>query len=250
MISLWLQLYQVNQYCIIIVKIIINFCWTGRMQSVMYHGRKQSLEKISKAIPGVWSNCSTRKFTWMRGAKEFFFLKLMGTGEQRAILGNMAHKKSKLDFGKRLFKGNKGTDEPHHEKTCLQGYQPGMTQTECSATDMSQRLEILDIESIDIILFRQMHRLICIFVVRIWHKQDFSWWGSYIPYNWTATIFSHVCARHWIWLSRPGSSVGCSSDWYLCPPPKGRGTYCFWCGSCWRRRQRDTFLSHEPVGGF
>ena len=23
---------------------------------------------------------------------------------------------------------------------------------------------------------------------------------------------------------------------YLCPPPKGRGTYCFWCGSCWRRR--------------
>ena len=22
----------------------------------------------------------------------------------------------------------------------------------------------------------------------------------------------------------------------LCPPPRGRGTYCFWCGSCWRRR--------------
>ena len=22
----------------------------------------------------------------------------------------------------------------------------------------------------------------------------------------------------------------------LCPPPKGRGTYCFWCRSCWRRR--------------
>ena len=31
-------------------------------------------------------------------------------------------------------------------------------------------------------------------------------------------------------------------------PRKGRGIYCFWCGSCWRRRwpwrrrQRDTFL--------
>ena len=27
-------------------------------------------------------------------------------------------------------------------------------------------------------------------------------------------------------------------------PPKGRGTYCFWCGSCWRRRRcrHDTFL--------
>ena len=22
---------------------------------------------------------------------------------------------------------------------------------------------------------------------------------------------------------------------YLCPPPKGRGTYCFWCGSRWCR---------------
>ena len=31
---------------------------------------------------------------------------------------------------------------------------------------------------------------------------------------------------------------------WLCPPPKGRGTYCFWCGSCWRQRrqQPDTFL--------
>ena len=30
----------------------------------------------------------------------------------------------------------------------------------------------------------------------------------------------------------------------LCHPPKGRGTYCFWCKSCWqrRRRWRDTFL--------
>ena len=29
---------------------------------------------------------------------------------------------------------------------------------------------------------------------------------------------------------------------FLCPPPKERGTYCFWCRSCWYRRQRDTFL--------
>ena len=28
--------------------------------------------------------------------------------------------------------------------------------------------------------------------------------------------------------------------WYL--PPKGRGTYCCWCGSCWCHRSRDTFL--------
>ena len=30
-----------------------------------------------------------------------------------------------------------------------------------------------------------------------------------------------------------------NSYWHvlsLCPPPKGRGTYCFWYGSCWRRR--------------
>ena len=24
----------------------------------------------------------------------------------------------------------------------------------------------------------------------------------------------------------------------LCPPLKGRGTYCFWCGSCWRQCRR------------
>ena len=27
------------------------------------------------------------------------------------------------------------------------------------------------------------------------------------------------------------------------PPPKGRGTYCFWVRSRWRMRERDTFLS-------
>ena len=136
--------------------------------------KKTEFGENQQGHPTSLEQLFNKKIYLNEGSKRIFFLKLRGTGEQKAILGNMAHKKSKLDFGKRLFKGNKGTDEPHHEKTCLQGYQPGMTRTECSATEMSQRFEILDIESIDIILSRQMHRLICIFVVRIWHKQDFS----------------------------------------------------------------------------
>ena len=27
-------------------------------------------------------------------------------------------------------------------------------------------------------------------------------------------------------------------QWFVCPPPKGKGIYCFWCESCWHRRQR------------
>ena len=34
--------------------------------------------------------------------------------------------------------------EPRHEKTCLQGFQPGLTQSGCTATADGQRLEILD----------------------------------------------------------------------------------------------------------
>ena len=56
----------------------------------------------------------------------------------------------------------------------------------CAATEASLRLEISDIETGDIILSRQqtkkvlirLRRLICTFVVRIWHKQVFSWHGS------------------------------------------------------------------------
>ena len=56
----------------------------------------------------------------------------------------------------------------------------------CSATETS--LEIMDLASICIILSRQrtikalqtawMSRLICAFVVHIWHRQVFSWGGS------------------------------------------------------------------------
>ena len=69
----------------------------------------------------------------------------------------------------------------------------------CSATEAS--LQILDIGSIGIILSRQqttkaliqtarMRRLICAFVVRIWHKQVFSWHGS----------FKHCFKAKAIWL--------------------------------------------------
>ena len=59
----------------------------------------------------------------------------------------------------------------------------------CSAIETSQRLEILHLETTDIILSKQrnnkgadhtarVRRLICAFVVRIWQKQVFSWRGS------------------------------------------------------------------------
>ena len=49
----------------------------------------------------------------------------------------------------------------------------------------------------------------------------------------TKTLRLNVIITHSKFISSPFTSL-------LCPPPKGRGTYCFWCGSCWR--QRDTFL--------
>ena len=72
----------------------------------------------------------------------------------------------------------------------------------CAATEASKRLEISDI---DITISRQritkgsdqtarMSRLICSFVVSIWHKQVFSWRGSLFP--------MHVlCACCMFWFS-------------------------------------------------
>ena len=77
--------------------------------------------------------------------------------------------------------------ESCHKKSCLRGFQPGKTQTSLLTTETSYRLEILNIETRGIILSRQrktkalirLRRLICAFVVRIWHKQVFSWHGSF-----------------------------------------------------------------------
>ena len=57
----------------------------------------------------------------------------------------------------------------------------------CSATEATERHEITNVETRGIILSRKgttkvqtarMRRLICAFVVHIWQKQVFSWWGS------------------------------------------------------------------------
>ena len=80
--------------------------------------------------------------------------------------------------------------EPRHDKACIQGLRPVKTQTGLLSyrLETSKRLEILDIPSRVIILSRQRTtkalislriQLICAFVVRIWHKQVFSWRGSF-----------------------------------------------------------------------
>ena len=48
----------------------------------------------------------------------------------------------------------------------------------CSATEPSKSLEISAISSRSMKLSKQMRRLICAFVVRIWHKPVFSRRGS------------------------------------------------------------------------
>ena len=65
-------------------------------------------------------------------------------------------------------------------KTVYGGLQLGKLKPACSATETSNSLEMLDLESIGIMQSRQrttkvlirlqMHRLICAFVVRIWHR--------------------------------------------------------------------------------
>ena len=59
----------------------------------------------------------------------------------------------------------------------------GLRPSACSTAETSQRLEILDLASIGSEQQRRwldcLDRLICAFVVRIWHKQLFSGCGSY-----------------------------------------------------------------------
>ena len=81
--------------------------------------------------------------------------------------------------------------EPRHEKTCLRGFRPGKTQT--SLLSYRDKLEawtfgyskkryytIQAVNNKGADQTAQMHRLICAFVVRIWHEQVFSWRGSFV----------------------------------------------------------------------
>ena len=78
--------------------------------------------------------------------------------------------------------------EPHHEKTCLQGFRPGTTQT--GMLSYRDQLEswnfgfskyryytIKVVNNKGAVLTARMCRLVCTFVVRIWLKQVFSWCG-------------------------------------------------------------------------
>ena len=77
-------------------------------------------------------------------------------------------------------------NEPRHEKTCLWGLATRLDSYRSAQiqTLISLSLESLGIATIDIILYAAnnkgadqtalMRRLICAFVVRIWHKQVFS----------------------------------------------------------------------------
>ena len=70
------------------------------------------------------------------------------------------------------------------KKPCLQAVDEWRFTPACSAAETSQGLGISDAQA-DLRLCCLPRRLICAFVVRIWHKQVFSWCGSY--YNWTAS---------------------------------------------------------------
>ena len=75
--------------------------------------------------------------------------------------------------------------EPRHDKTCLRGFP---TRPDTNRPAQPQKLISFE-ESRDILLSKQrttkvqtarMRRLICAFVVRIWHRHIFSWPGSYV----------------------------------------------------------------------
>ena len=56
-------------------------------------------------------------------------------------------------------------------------------------------------------------------------------------------VFAQRLKKNFLTSILMGQSGNRKQD-YLCPPPKGKGTYCFWCGSCLCQRQRrcDIFL--------
>ena len=64
----------------------------------------------------------------------------------------------------------------------------------------------------------QMRRLICAFIVHIWHNQVFSWCGS--PSD--CTVKFSICSSFYLYLwpigqsfkTGPGNSVRCTFDWY------------------------------------
>ena len=91
------------------------------------------------------------------------------------------------------------TYEPRHEKTCLRGLRPVKTQTgllswwdELGSWNFGyskQRyytVQAVNNKGAD--QTARMHRLICTFVVRIWHKQVFSWRGSYLRDIWDISL--------------------------------------------------------------
>ena len=80
--------------------------------------------------------------------------------------------------------------EPRHEKTCLRDLRPFKTQTSLlswwdwlGSWNFRYSKSSYTIQAVNIKGTYQtvrVYRLICAFVVRIWHKQVFSWHGSII----------------------------------------------------------------------
>ena len=105
--------------------------------------------------------------------------------------------------------------EPRQEKTCLWGLRPGKTQTSLlclrikleswSFGDCKYRFyTIKAVNNKDVDQTARMPRLICIFVVRIWHKQVLSWCGSTklgstSKYKALYYIYSSQFCLHWLW---------------------------------------------------
>ena len=101
--------------------------------------------------------------------------------------------------------------EPRHEKTCLRGFRPGKTQIGlCKKLCRGLKFWIQQLQLLYYLGSEQQKRWSdcadCAFVVRIWHKQVFSWRGSYVKaccicqLQWIRWIISELFYQPLKWL--------------------------------------------------
>ena len=136
---------------------------------------------------------------WTKGRKDGNFHAQVFHAKAGATINNLMYN-CRLELLKPYTHGGKWTQNPTSfnevishmshvmRKHVFGGVQPGKTQT-CSATETSLSLEILDLARTDYTIqaannkgadqTAQMRRLICTFVVRIWHDR-FSHGVAYI----------------------------------------------------------------------